>query len=147
MTKIAKTLKIINPFNTTVPITHNGKIIEPGSRICPGEEMLLELFSKPVLDELIEKGFLGEVGGDGFTTGKDSAGITYSRSFLEGLITPGAISRAAKLLVERRFDVDDLRILKDKTEEVIESGIENPTLKLLRAEIINQLYGREILNE
>jgi hypothetical protein len=138
-------LKIQIGFRSPEDITFNGKLIIAGTRLGPGEEQLLKLFSAAALDKLIQGGFVAEIGADGIILNK-TAGITYSKNFLEGLINPNSLNTAIKLLAEKRFNVQNLEILKNKAQEVIATGINSPTLNIFLENVSNEMYNRVILN-
>lgn len=140
----AKPYKILQSFNLPGTITlQDGRVIEQGIRIGPGEESLLQYLSKSLFKKLTSDGLIGVPGAE---ADKDnSEGMEYSENFLRGLISPGAINRAAKLLTEKCFNIENLEILKAKSEEVMSSGITSPVLKLLYEEIISQLYDLKIV--
>jgi len=141
MAKTLKTLKILKGFQTPEPITMpNGKIISQGARIGPGEVDLLQYFSKAAITKLTEGNFIGE------PRTNENDGIEYTKNFLEGLISPSRINRLEKLLSEKRFSSSELKILQDKLQTIVSSGIETPMLNLLLSEVVTQRYNIEILN-
>ncbi|MFA6129769.1 MAG: hypothetical protein WC731_02130 [Candidatus Omnitrophota bacterium] len=138
--------KIAISFRSPEDITFNSKLITAGTKLGPGEEVLLKCFSKAALDKLIQGGFVAEIGAGGILINK-SAGITYSKNFLEGLINPNSLNTAIKLLAEKRFNVQNLEILKNKAQEVIATGINSPTLEIFLENVSNELFNKVILNE
>ncbi|MFA5093588.1 MAG: hypothetical protein WC543_06615, partial [Candidatus Omnitrophota bacterium] len=102
--------------------------------------------SKVALQKILESGFIKEIGADGsIKTNKDD-GITFTKNFLEGLCSPSRVDQLTKLLTEKRFSVNELKIIKDKIESVISSGINAPILLLLQDQVTSQLYDRVIIN-
>ena len=70
----------------------------------------------------------------------------YTENFLEGLVSPGRVNLLTRLLAEKRFDARDLRIIKNKIESLVNSGVNPPQLQLLQNEVTQQLYDKVILN-
>lgn len=140
--------RVMQSFKLPEAITlTNGKIIESGVRIGPGEDLILESLSKVALQKLLESGFIKEVNADGSIKTNKDEGIVFTKIFLEGLCSPSRVDQLSKLLTEKRFSTKELRIIKDKIELVISSGISAPILLLLQDQVISQLYDLEILNE
>ena len=141
-----KKYKILRSFITAETITVNGKIIESGVRLGPGEEGLLENFSQVAIQGLTSKGFIAEVNANGTISIKENNEEFYNDNFLRGLIQPGEINRAIKLLNERKLSLPNLKTLCAKTEEVIQGGVDSPLLRILHDRLVEEIYNQVILN-
>lgn len=136
-------------FRTPETIIVNGKTIEQGVRLGPGEEALLESFSKIARQKLIDGGFIAEIRPDGSIDVKDDSTDADYRNlnFLAGLVTPERLGRALRLIEEGKIDLAGLKAMQAKCETVLSSGVDAPVLKMFNDRLTQEIYNIVILNE